>query len=106
MTAQEEQISKQLTGAASTNRVLAVILIAFMLLVPMFVWLSVERYQAISRDAEMGASAARDHSYRIERLEADQKRLAERLERRLHNVEAGVQEIRIWVAEQRGRENR
>ena len=106
MTAQEEQISRQLTGAASTNRVLAVILIAFMLLVGASLWLFLERYQRLSSDAEMGAAAAREHGHRIGRLERDYERLAERIDRRMANIEVGMQDIQLYVAEQRGRENR
>lgn len=98
--------SKTLNGVANTNKVVAVIVAVCAVLIGLSVWLLRDSYHSVSSDAAYGATAAREYRYRIERLETEHERLAERLDRRMGQVEEGVNDIRLWVAEQRGRESR
>ncbi len=100
------QHEKTLNGIANTNKVLAVVLATCAVLIGLSVWLLRDSYQSVSEDASYGATAAREYRYRIQRLETEHERLANQLERRMSALEAGVNDIRLWVAEQRGRDSR
>ena len=97
---------RQIGALISSNRLVAILaLIASLAIIFAGVILR-ERYVEIHRDTGTAVQEVRDLAPRVERLEADFAKLSQRIERRLETVENGINEIRLWVAEQRGRELR
>jgi len=101
MNQQEAQTFKSVT---SSNRLMALAVAIGIIAIGFSLWLVQDRYLAVSQQAQHASESVGRHDLRIERLEREHERMVAHVDRRLQNVETGVQEIRLWVAEQRGRD--